>query len=277
MADGEPSAHEFMDLTVSEYAYMFGFLQADGHLYQGEGRKGRLTVELSVQDIDLLYRFKYLTPYNSRVTERVRSTNFADSHHSATWSLCSLEARTKLNQLGLPYGRKSKTIAPPRVAFSRRDYLRGLIDADGAVGYTGSGWPFICLATASTAIVAFVRSYAQEITGVERLARRNTRDEIYNITFEKEAAQELTADLYYPGCLSLGRKQVKADSVSHWARPADMRIVNSRRAWTAYEDRMVLDQDDIVAVATELGRTENSCRRRRWRLRNSRMLMPNDQ
>ncbi|MEV6942252.1 hypothetical protein AB0N07_09650 [Streptomyces sp. NPDC051172] len=66
-----------MDLTVPEYAYMFGFLQADGHMHQGIGQKGRLTVELNIKDIDLLYRFKYLTPFNSSVTERTRSTNFA--------------------------------------------------------------------------------------------------------------------------------------------------------------------------------------------------------
>ncbi|MFG2849061.1 LAGLIDADG family homing endonuclease [Streptomyces mirabilis] len=265
-----------MDLTVPEYAYMFGFLQADGHLHQGPGQKGHLTVELSIRDIDLLYRFKHFTPYNSSVAERVRSTNFAETHHSATWTLCSLEARSKLNQLGLPYGRKSKEIAPPHIAFSRRDYLRGLIDADGSVGYTGPGWPFVSLTTSSTAIGAYLCLYALKITGVERTINRNARDEVYNISYEKEAAQALVADLYYPGCLSLGRKQVKADSLASWARPVDMRVAHSRRSWTAREDQMLLQSDDIVAISSELGRTERSCRLRLWRLRNSRVLMPND-
>ncbi|WP_330290309.1 SANT/Myb-like DNA-binding domain-containing protein [Streptomyces sp. NBC_00576] len=265
-----------MDLTVPEYAYMFGFLQADGHLHQGPGQKGRLTVELNVRDVDLLYRFKHLTPYNSSVTERVRSTNFAESHHSATWTLCSLEARTTLNQLGLPYGRKSTNIAPPLGAFSRRDYLRGLIDADGSIGYTGPGRPFMSLTTSSTAIGTYLCSYAQEKAGVERVIKRNTRDEVYNISYEKEAAQTLVADLYYSGCLSLGRKQVKADSLTSWTRPPDMRVVHSRRSWTAQEDQLLLQSDDIVAISIELGRTEQSCRLRLWRLRNSRVLMPND-
>ncbi|MGW2745077.1 hypothetical protein [Streptomyces sp. NPDC001450] len=103
-----------MDLTVPEYAYMFGFLQADGHLKQGPGQKGRLSVEISARDIGLLRKFQKLTPYYSSVTQRTRSTNFTEIHTSATWSLCSLEARTTLNELGLPYGRKSQTIAPPR-------------------------------------------------------------------------------------------------------------------------------------------------------------------
>ncbi|WP_405870379.1 hypothetical protein [Streptomyces sp. NBC_00005] len=265
-----------MDLTVPEYAYMFGFLQADGHLYQGTGQKGRLSVELNARDIDLLYRFKNLTPYNSSVTERSRSTNFAENYHSAVWTLCSLEARTKLNELGLPYGRKSRTITPPRVAFSRRDYLRGLIDADGSVGYTGPGWPFVSLTTSSTAIGAYLCSYARKITGAERLINRNARDEVYNISYEKETAQALVADLYYPGCLSLGRKQVKADALARWIRPFDMRVVDSRRHWTARDDQVLLQSDDIPAVAEELGRTEKSCRVRLWRLRNSKMMMPSD-
>jgi hypothetical protein len=246
MADCEPVAHEFMDLTVPECAYMFGFLQADGHLYQGAGQKGRLTVELGVRDIDLLYRFKHLTPYDSRVSERTRSTNFAENHHSAVWTLCSLEARTKLNELGLPYGRKSRQIAPPSVDFSRRDYLRGLIDADGSIGFAGQGIPFVSLTTSSTAIATHLGFYAREITGVERVINRNTRDEVYNITYEKEAAQTLATDLYYPGCLSLGRKQVKADAVAAWTRPLDMRVAHSRRLWT-YAPMAARQQPDVDA------------------------------
>ncbi|MEU6141625.1 hypothetical protein ABZ848_14805 [Streptomyces sp. NPDC047081] len=113
MADCEPSVHQFMDLRVPEYAYMFGFLQADGHLSQQSRQRGRLTVGISARDIDLLRQFQKLTPYNSSISERTRSTNFAETAHTAVWSLCSLKARTKLNDLGLPYGRKSKTIAPP--------------------------------------------------------------------------------------------------------------------------------------------------------------------
>jgi hypothetical protein len=47
-----------MDLMVPEYAYMFGFLQADGHLAKGAGQKGRLTVEINAQDVALLREFQ---------------------------------------------------------------------------------------------------------------------------------------------------------------------------------------------------------------------------
>ncbi|MFC4326911.1 hypothetical protein ACFPC0_03485 [Streptomyces andamanensis] len=274
MADREPNAHRFMDLTVPEYAYMFGFLQADGTLYRGSGRKGRLTVEIGAQDIDLLRSFQKLTPYYSNITERSRSTNFAETSHTAVWTLCSLEARTRLNELGLPYGRKSASIAPPAGDFSPRDYLRGVIDADGSVGFTGKGFPFVSLTTASTAMSVYLCRYAEEITGVERASRRNTRDDIYNVLYTMEPAQTLAAHLWYPGCLSLGRKQEAADSLTAWARPSDMRAASRHRRWSESEDRILLTLNSPRAAAQKLGRTDQSCSLRLWRLRTGQVPRP---
>jgi hypothetical protein len=290
MAEREPSAHQFtlddalgvdttgfMDLEDPDYAYMFGFLQADGHLSQQSRQRGRMTVEINARDIELLREFQRLTPYNSSIRERTRSTNFAETAHSAIWSLCSLQARTRLNELGLPYGRKSRNIAPPRVEFSRRDYLRGVIDADGSVGYTGKGFPFVSLTTASTAIGAYLCHYAKKVTGAERTIKRNTRDGIYNVLYTTEAAQDLAAHLYYPGCLSLDRKRAAAGSLAAWVRPATMRVAPDRRRWKEWEDRVLLRLKDDAAAAKELGRTEKSCYVRLWRLRTGLVPMPSPQ
>ncbi|WP_329219981.1 LAGLIDADG family homing endonuclease [Streptomyces sp. NBC_01485] len=277
MADCEPIPHQFMDLRVPEYAYMFGFLQADGHLSQQSRQRGRLTVEINARDIELLGKFQKLTPYNSSISERTRSTNFSKTAHSAVWSLCSLEARTKLNGLGLPYGRKSKTISPPLGEFSQRDYIRGVIDADGSVGCTSKGFPFVSLTTASTAIAAYLCQYAQEVTGAERNFKRNTRDAIYNILYTKENAQKLAAHLYYSGCLSLERKQSAADSLSAWTRPAGMKVMSHRR-WKVWEDRVLLEHNNAEPAAEALDRTVQSCSLRLWRLRTGQVPMPaNDQ
>jgi hypothetical protein len=264
----------FMDLADPRYAYMFGFLQADGHLAAGTGRKGRLTVEINVRDIAILHEFQRLTPYNSSITERVRSTNFSERHHSATWTLCALEARNKVNGLGLPYGRKSKRITPPRVEFSRRDYLRGVIDADGSVGRTSQELPFISLTTASAAVGAYLCRYAKKVTGARREIRRNARDKIYNILYTKEAAVELARHLYYPGCLSLARKQTAAESLLSWERPASMRVRPASRRWKPWEDRILLDLGDASAAATELGRSEASRSVRLWRLKMGQVEIP---
>ncbi|MGW7608298.1 hypothetical protein ACWGKW_13675 [Streptomyces sp. NPDC054766] len=266
----------FMNLEDPDYAYMFGFLQADGHLAKGPGQKGRLTVEISARDIEILHAFQCLTPYNSSITGRTRSTNFAASHQSAIWSLYALEARTKLNELGLPYGRKSTEIRPPRGEFSRRDYLRGVIDADGSVGFTGQGFPFVSLTTASTAVATYLCFYARQVTGAARTIKRNLRDGIYNILYTKEAAQALAAHLYYPGCLSLDRKRTAAVSLGTWSRPIDMRFAPDRRRWTESEDRLLLALNNDAAAAKELGRTEKSCYIRLWRLRTGKSPLPAD-
>lgn len=277
VAELKPSMQGFMDLTTPEYAHMFGFLQADGHLSQGLGQKGRLTVELCVRDVGLLLRFQKLTPYYSNISERTRSTNFAATHTSVVWTVCSLEARTTINELGLPYGRKSRTIAPPRGKFSHRDYLRGLIDADGSVGFTSKGLPFVSLATASSAVASFIRDHGRDVTGAERSLKRNTRDGIYNILYTMEAAQRLAADLYYPDCPALERKRTAAGALAAWARPADMRRAATRRRWTEREDRLLLELGDPRTAAEVLGRTSRSCGLRLWRLRTGRASGPIDQ
>jgi hypothetical protein len=242
-------------------------------LGKGPARKGDWHWR-SARDIEILRQFQQLTPYPSYIRERTRSTNFAESHHSATWTLHSLPARTRLNELGLPYGRKSKNIAPPRVPFSRRDYLRGIIDADGSVGHTAQGFPFVSLTTSSTAVGAYLCRYAVKVTGSQRIIKRNTRDGVYNILYTKEAAQLLSADLYYPGCLALERKLTAATSLGAWKRPADMKIVPDRRRWKDCEDRILLQHSNGASAAQALGRTEQSCNLRLWRLRSGRVPLP---
>jgi hypothetical protein len=263
-----------MDLAVPEYAYMFGFLQADGHLERGVGQKGKLTVELNDRDVGVLRAFQKLTPFYSSISTRQRSTNVSDAHTSVTWRLCSLEARTKLSELGLPYGRKSKTIAPPLIEFSKRDYLRGIIDADGSVGFTGKGYPFVSLTTASTAMAACICDYGQEVTGAERNPARNSRDSIYNVLYTMEVAQRLAADLYYPGCLSLERKREAATSLTSWVRPTGMRQAHTRRSWADHEDHILLKLNSPTAAAEALGRTTQSCNLRMWRLRTGQVPLP---
>ncbi|MGW3389200.1 LAGLIDADG family homing endonuclease [Streptomyces cinereoruber] len=258
----------FMDLEDPSYAYMFGFLQADGHMSSQSRQRGHLTVEINARDIQILREFQQLTPYNSSITERTRATNFSKSHHSATWTLSSLEARTTLNRLGLPHGKKSKRITPPRVPFSRRDYLRGVIDADGSVGFTGQGFPFVSLTTSSTAVGAYLCHYAKKITGAERRIKRNARDGIYNVVYTKEAAVQLAAHLYYPGCLALERKETAALSLTSWERPPRMKMRAPRKPWTAEADRILLAAPTLAQAATELGRSQSSCQVRRWRLVN---------
>jgi hypothetical protein len=256
-----------LDLARPDHAYFFGFLQTDGHHSEGSRQRGRISVEVSAVDVAVLHAFRTLvSPLYSRVTYRDRVTNFGPNS-SATWTVCDLEFRRELLALGLPTGRKSDTVAPPAVPFSDRDYLRGLIDGDGSVGFTGAGRPFVSFVTRSAALAGFFCEQVESITGAHRTPRRNTRDSIYGLMVASDPAAQLAAWLYPPECLALERKRAAAIRVASWVRPAAMRARPvSKRPWTSDEDDVVRRMT-IREAAKQLGRSERSVNMRRWRLR----------
>lgn len=261
----------FMDLEDPRYAYMFGFLQMDGTLTEASRNRGRLSVELAYRDVDLLRTFQQLTPYRSTLRERTRTTNFSASHRSATWSVHAREARETLVALGLPPGRKSRIVKPPRCPLARRDYLRGVIDADGSLGYTSQALPFLSLTTASTAIATYLCYSSREIIHAEKTPSRNARDGVYNVLYMREAAVAMVDHLYYPGCLALERKRKAAEAVRGWERPPHLLRRSPRRPWQPWEDELLRSLGDPAACAGTLDRSEKGCRLRLWRLRTGRV------
>ncbi|GAA4867087.1 LAGLIDADG family homing endonuclease [Kitasatospora terrestris] len=252
-------------LEAPDHAYMFAFLQADGHHSASDRNRGRVSVEVSARDAPILEAFQRICPHNSSIKYRTRATNFAAEHASAAWSVHALEFREQLLDLGLPIGRKSDSVTPPTVPFSTRDYVRGLVDADGSVGRTGAGLPFVSLTTKSEPIKRFFCDYAQQVTGTHRTVNRNARDDIYNILYTCEDAVALARDLYYPGALALPRKLSAAAHAAAWIRPADRPKIHQRR-WTAHELDVLRACPSAEAAAAELGRTVQSCAMRRWRM-----------
>lgn len=213
-----PNFTDYMELTNPNYAYMFGFIQGDGHLQASDRNRGRLQVELSECDAELLLKFQELTPYPSHISYRTRKTNFSASHTSVTWALHAYHARQKLITLGLPAGRKSDIIKPPTVEYSLRDYMRGVIDADGSVGMTAGGFPFISLVNRSKAIIDLFTQTGFELTGKQLNPKPTKRDNCYNPVFTREDATIYANWLYQPGDLCLERKMAKSLEVSQWIR-----------------------------------------------------------
>ncbi|MFF9857545.1 hypothetical protein [Streptomyces tendae] len=134
------------------------------------------------------------------------------------------------------------------------------------MGNTSQGYPFVSLTSASTAIVLYLCSFAEAVTGVERTAKRNQRDGIYNIMYVTEAAQILSRNLYYPGCLSLSRKYAAAESIASWVRPTGSKPRPPRICWTGEMDRILLDAPTIADAAAALGYSKSACQVRRWKL-----------
>jgi hypothetical protein len=253
------------DLRDPASAYVFGFMQADGHHYAGRGQKGSITIEIKAQDAGLLYAMQGVLPWRTSISFRTRATNFAESSEQATLTLCALEARKQFLELGLPVGRKSAIIAPPQEPFSHSDYLRGLIDADGSVGFTASGLPFVSIVSASPAIASFVCAEILRITGTHRTAKPNRRDGVMNVMVASDPAAALARWLYEDACIALERKRVAALAVASWTRPDGMRARSAPKRWTVEDDAAILRMPEEEA-ARQLGRTVQSVHMRRWRL-----------
>ncbi|MFA6235137.1 MAG: LAGLIDADG family homing endonuclease [Bacteroidota bacterium] len=258
---------DWLDLTRPEISYLFGFLQADGHLAKGPGQKGRLRIELQARDGEILQRFAVLFPVHTCLKERTRDTNFKKNYSSISLTVYDLETRTALNQLGLPYGKKDTLVAPPKVPYSKSDYFRGLLDGDGSVGITANGLPFISWMTTSPVLAEGILDFIFEITGQTKTNNPNKRDHSFNIMVTNEKAQDLARFLYPEGCLALERKRAKTFEMLAWERPKNMiQVTWEKRKWSTAEDEFILSHSLIESVNV-LRRTEKSIKVRLSRLR----------
>ena len=256
-----------LDLTIPEHAYMFGFLQADGHLYKTTRNRGRLQVELQEADGHILTEFAKLIPCHCTLTKRTRKTNFAAEHRSVILRVYNRTFRSELESLGMISGAKSAQVSTPRVNFSKADYFRGLLDADGSLGLTGNAFPFVSLVSMSEAMTLGYVQYIKEVTGKLKSPSRNKRDGVFNIVVFKEDAQAVVSAVYYDGCLALTRKQAHANRVLGWQRPETMRKVDfDKRRWTPSEDSYIKTHT-IDESSQMLSRTQQSIKMRLWRLR----------
>ena len=265
-----------LDLTTPQHAYFFGFVQGDGHLAVDirNPAKGKLTIELSARDQDLPYKFQALFPKSS-VSFRHRDTNFKQDFDAVVWRMCQQDLRWELEDLGVPTGKKSDIVRPPVYPHSVVDYWRGFVDADGSLGITAKGLPYVALVTSSEPMARAYEAFLATITGKLKHTGRNRRDEVFNILIMREDAVKVATTLYYEGCLCLDRKLAKSHEVRAWVRPANMRIM-SQEPWTSKQDAILLSMKPIQASKT-LKRTLSSIKNRKERLRRWKKLKDSDQ
>lgn len=208
------------DLTIPINSYIFGFLQSDGHLarHKKSGfKKGKLNIELSFKDRDILFLIQKYIKVEAVFSSRIRDTNFKKKYKSCKLSFHSTEFRELLHKLGLPSGKKSAIIKPPKL-YIESDYWRGIIDGDGSLGFTKGGWPFISLNTSSTKLALEYKKFIRKITGRINGSNRNKRDGTYNICETRECAQLICKELYYDDCIGMKRKISKSKKILRWKR-----------------------------------------------------------
>lgn len=262
----KPEFRIILDLKNPDIAYLIGLAQTDGNLYAGVGEKGRFTLEISERDESILYELQKIIPVYSSITHRTRTTNFSKCAKSASLCVSNRYYREALVESGITYGKKSTTIAPPKVPFSKPNYFRGVIDGDGSLGITGNGFPFLSLVTASQELATVYLEFITEITGITKSPKRNNRDGVFNIVLYKEQAQQLAKALYSHGGLSIRRKQDKFVQLMQWTRPTNMRIILEQRTWTTNEDEVVKNNKPEIAAGL-LNRSLSSVKNRKFRLK----------
>lgn len=263
---------ENLTLENPFYAYLFGFIQTDGHLYQNSRNRGRVSIEVGKRGEALLVELQNRLPFYSTISERTRKTNYSNEYTSVVWNVFDKRFRDFLIENGLPSGRKSKTVFAPVGEYSKIDYFRGLIDGDGSLGLTANGFPFLSFVTSGTEIANEYLSFLKSITGKEKTTTANVRDKVFNIAIYKEDAQKIVQTLYYQNCLALPRKLEKATAVLSWQRPDTMKRVENRKFWTAREDEFILEHS-IEEAMKRLERSRSSVEMRLWRLKSNLQLV----
>ncbi|NJM53254.1 MAG: hypothetical protein HC846_07585 [Blastocatellia bacterium] len=216
--------------------------------------------------------FKKRLPFHSSISERRRKTNFKNDYVSVIWKVFDKRFRDFLENNGLTNGKKDKTISIPANKFAVVDYFRGLIDGDGSLGLTSNGFPFLSFITASSEMSIKYLQFLESITGKTKSSKMNKRDNVFNIAIYKEDAQKVVQKLYYPNCLCLPRKFLKANEVWNWQRPKTMKKVENRKFWTIEEDEFILSNSIEIAMQ-KLDRTQNSIEMRIWRLKSNQQLV----
>ncbi len=184
------------------------------------------------------------------------------------FGLYNWDFRKEINRLGLPHGRKSEIISPPKGNFIERDYLRGLLDGDGSVGVTTKDLPFVNFTIKSEVLKEYLVDVIEKIIGEKKNIRRNKRDNIYNIMINREKAQKFIKYLYYPGCLCLNRKLKMAGGAIKWKRPKNMKRVLQKKYWKKWEDEYIKNHS-IIKSCNYLNRTKSSINMRLWRIKNN--------
>lgn len=235
---------------------------ADGTIEESSRNRGKVAIELSYKDGELLNKLAKVLPCKCHIRERVRDTNFKKDYKSVSLIIYDYDFR-KFLKYYIPVGKKSNKVLIPE-NLPKTDFLRGFIDGDGSIGITATGVPFVSIITSSKEFVNNYLDFLNEALGIKKIVNLNKRDGVYNITVTREDAQNLIQLLYNDSSLFMERKYSKAMECLEWKRPkGSTRII--RRAWDKEEDNFILSHS-LQESVEHLKRSKQSIKSRLFRL-----------
>lgn len=207
-------------------SYIYGLLITDGSLYLTTRNRGKVILEVSEKDEDIIQKLYNVIP-NSGIHERVRNTNFKNNYKTKIFTNHRKEFRDKLISFGFPKSDKTQNASIPIVEYDEYSFWRGVIDGDGSIGFTKSKncEPFISLVTKSESLKEEFLKFLNRELNINKKVNRNKRDKVYNITIKNEDAVELAKKLYLDleNDLYINRKYTKAVEIQNWKRTVPKR------------------------------------------------------
>ena len=150
-------------------------------------------------------------------------------------------------------------------------YIRGLIDADGSIGITKTGKPFVSFCTKSEFIKDYYFEFIFNTIGYTPIVNRNQRDSIYNIMIMGSRAQILIKTIYENASIALDRKSNGAKKALLWMRDDTLRKESHPKRWNEEEDKYILSHT-ITESIISLKRSIKSIIIRKFRLKNNIIL-----
>jgi len=252
-----------LDLIKDYDSYLFGLILTDGTLHFTTRNRGKVRIELSYEDKDIIEKVQNQFYYNSYTTTRNRNTNFKNECKSIIWSCYQKDFRDELLILGMPEVNKSEMADVPLIKYNKNAFWRGVIDGDGSIGMTGNNEPFISLIIVSERLAQAYLIFLKEEFNIIKRLNRNSRDGVYNIVVKNEDAINLGNYIYANSTIHMDRKYNNYLNFKNWERVK--KKINSRY-WTEYEDDYILNHN-VEKSMKELNRTEKSVKMRLWRLK----------
>lgn len=246
-------------------SYVYGLLITDGSLSLEERNRGKVRLEVSEKDRDIVEKLYNFIP-NSSIMSRTRDTNFSKEYNSIIFSNSRKEFRDKLIESGFPTKNKTENANVPVVEYDEFAFWRGVIDGDGSIGFMKAGTPFISLVTKSELLKESFCNFLKEHYNIIKIVNRNKRDNVYNIVINNEEAVELAKDLYLSDeeeSIYLDRKYNKAKELQQWVRTT--KKAPKRTPWTEEQDDFILSHSLEESMKT-LNRTASSIKGRLYRL-----------
>lgn len=248
-------------------SYLFGLFVTDGNLTLNTRNRGRISLEVSEKDKDIIEKLFKLIP-NSSISERTRDTNFKLDYHTYNFTNSRREFREWFIKRGFPVTNKTETCGIPSEKYSIFDFWRGVIDGDGSLGITAKGFPFISLVTKSEPLKIAYCDFLKEYYNIDKNVNRNKRDDVYNIVLFREDAQQLIHDLYIKDnpSLYIDRKYNSALKALEWVRPNNMPKKKAAKRYTAEEIEFLKTHSIEECISHFSNRTPKAIRLKKHRL-----------